>query len=51
MALDQDIKQYLENYNAQQNLPYSSYTPVRLRKHFNCNFAKKKSQALLRLDV
>jgi len=28
MALDQDIKQYLENYNAQQNLPYSSYTPV-----------------------
>src|SRR3989344_5755774 len=42
MALDNNIKKFLNEYNAVNNSAYSSFTPVELRKKLNENFEKKK---------
>lgn len=41
LALDTEVKAYLEAYYASNPPPYSSFTPDALRKTFNESFAKK----------
>lgn len=42
MALDAQIKQYLDDYNAAGHAPYSSFEPKALRQIFYQNFQNKK---------
>jgi len=49
MALDPDIKKFLDKLHTQHNPSYSSLTPVELRKWHNENFAKKEKPKPIRV--
>lgn len=49
MALDKEIKKFLDACNAANNPPYSSFSPVELRKQFNTQFFAKKQQKPIKI--